>query len=134
MNCDRKLFIVNKDMKNERSTYITRFLESREALENTCQLACVKKEDIIELLTSTLINPQNTRYRHTVCRRNLNSVDACRYRLHSIIRYLYDLLFHWLINFLNEILSARLYSERLGIKNVFLTRFKQTRKFCCSLL
>ncbi|XP_018394214.1 PREDICTED: myosin ID heavy chain-like [Cyphomyrmex costatus] len=93
--------------------------QSREALKNTCRLACIKEEDIVELLTSTLINPQNTRRRHTICRRNLNTRDACRYRLHSIIRHLYDLLVCWLINFVNEILSARLYSERLGILDIF---------------
>lgn len=93
--------------------------QSREALKNTCRLACIKEEDIAELLTSTLINPQNTRRRHTICRRNLNTTNACRYRLHSIIRHLYDLLFNWLINFVNTILSARLYSERLGILDIF---------------
>ncbi|KYQ51040.1 Myosin-1 [Trachymyrmex zeteki] len=93
--------------------------QSREALKNTCRLTCIKEEDIAELLTSTLINPQNTRRRHTICRRNLNTIDACHYRLHSIIRHLYDLLFSWLINFVNEILSARLYSERLGILDIF---------------
>lgn len=93
--------------------------QSKEALENACQLACVKEEDIAELLTSILINPQNNRRRHTICRRNLNTSDACRYRLHSIIRHLYDLLFHWLINCVNDILSSRLYSERLGILDIF---------------
>ncbi|XP_018054697.1 PREDICTED: myosin-1-like [Atta colombica] len=93
--------------------------QSREALNNTCKLACIKEEDIAELLTSTLINPQNTRRRHTICRRNLNTTNACRYRLYSIIRHLYDLLFSWLINFVNKILSARLYSERLGILDIF---------------
>lgn len=67
------------------------------------------------MLTSTLINPQSSWRRHTVYRRNLNTEDDCRYRLHSIIRHLYDLLFHWLINSINGILSARLFSERLGI-------------------
>ncbi|XP_011869865.1 PREDICTED: myosin ID heavy chain-like [Vollenhovia emeryi] len=93
--------------------------QSREALENTCRLACVDEEDVAELLTSTLINPQSTRRRHSACRRNLKTSDACRYRLHSIIRHLYDLLFCWLINFVNEILSARLYSERLGMMDIF---------------
>ncbi|XP_071571220.1 uncharacterized protein [Temnothorax nylanderi] len=95
--------------------------QSREALKNTCRLASVNEEDIVALLTSTLINPQGTRRRrvHNACRRNLNTSDACRYRLHSIIRHLYDLLFHWLINSVNEILSARLFSERLGILDIF---------------
>ncbi|KMR00423.1 putative myosin havy chain [Lasius niger] len=93
--------------------------QSKEALENTCKLARLQKEDIVELLTSTLINPQSSWRRHPVCRRNLNTEDACRYRLHSIIRHLYDLLFHWLINSVNGILSARLFSERLGILDIF---------------
>lgn len=104
--------------KREFVRYIVRFSESREGLEATCQMACLKEEDVAELLTSTLINPQNTRRRHTICRRNLNTNDACRYRLHSIIRHLYDLLFHWLINSVNEFLSAHLYSERLGIRDI----------------
>ncbi|XP_028049688.2 unconventional myosin-XIX [Monomorium pharaonis] len=93
--------------------------QSREALENTCRLACVKKEDLAELLTSTLINPHSLWRRHSTYRRNLNTSDACRYRLHSIIRHLYDLLFQWLINYINEILTARLYSEQLGILDSF---------------
>ncbi|XP_050453945.1 uncharacterized protein LOC126852803 [Cataglyphis hispanica] len=93
--------------------------QSKEALENTCKLAGLQKEDIAELFTSTLINPRSSWQRHTACRRNLNTEDACRYRLHSIIRYLYDLLFHWLIDSVNGILSTRLFSERLGILDVF---------------
>ncbi|XP_018378316.1 PREDICTED: myosin-1-like [Trachymyrmex cornetzi] len=105
--------------EDDRCKIDTNDQQSREALKNTCRLACIKEEDIAELLTSTLINPQNTRRRHTVCRRNLTTTNACRYRLHSIIRHLYDLLFSWLINFVNKILSARLYSERLGILDIF---------------
>lgn len=102
---------------------ITWFAESKEALENTCKLTGLQKEDIAELLTSTLINPRSSWQRHTACRRNLNTEDACRYRLHSIIRHLYDLLFHWLINSINGILSTRLFSERLGIiRNLFNVR------------
>ncbi|XP_012217011.1 myosin ID heavy chain-like isoform X2 [Linepithema humile] len=93
--------------------------ESKEAFENTCRLACVKKEEFAELLTSILINPRGFRRRHSVCRRNLDTNDACRYRLHSIIRHLYDLLFHWLINHVNGILSASVFSERLGILDIF---------------
>ncbi|XP_039302483.1 myosin-K heavy chain isoform X2 [Solenopsis invicta] len=93
--------------------------QSRRALENTCRLACVEEEDIIELLTTTLINPHSNCRRHSTYRRNLNTSDVCRYRLHSIIRHLYDLLFHWLINLVNEVLTAHLYSERLGILDIF---------------
>ncbi|XP_029178825.1 myosin-1-like isoform X2 [Nylanderia fulva] len=93
--------------------------QSKEALENTCKLARLQKEDVVELLTSTLINPQSSWRRHTAYRRNLNTEEACRSRLHSIIRHLYDLLFHWLINSINGILSARLFSERLGILDIF---------------
>ncbi|KAL0127030.1 hypothetical protein PUN28_005397 [Cardiocondyla obscurior] len=93
--------------------------QSREALKNTCWLARVEEQDIAELLTSILINPRSTRRRHSSCRRNLSTSDACRYRLHSIIRHLYHLLFHWLINSVNEILSTRSYSERLGILDIF---------------
>ncbi|XP_019883676.2 myosin ID heavy chain-like [Camponotus floridanus] len=93
--------------------------QSKEALENTCKLAGLQKEDITEFLTSTLINPQNSWGRHITCRRNLNTKNTCRYRLHSIIRHLYDLLFHWLINSINRILSVRLFTERLGILDIF---------------
>ncbi|XP_072762397.1 uncharacterized protein [Anoplolepis gracilipes] len=93
--------------------------QSKEALENTCKLAGLQKEDFAELLTSTLINPQSFWQRHIIYRRNLNTKEACRYRLHSIIRHLYDLLFHWLIDSVNRILSARLFNERLGILDVF---------------
>ncbi|XP_070157333.1 myosin ID heavy chain isoform X3 [Polyergus mexicanus] len=93
--------------------------QSKEALEKTCKLTGLQKEDITKLLTSTLINPQSSWQRHTACRRNLTTEDACCYRLRSIIRHLYDLLFHWLINSINGILSTRLFSERLGILDVF---------------
>lgn len=122
------LFLVSQLCKSVSWLNIVRFSESREALENTRRLARVKEEDIAELLTSTLINPQNGRRRHTVCRRNLNTSDECRYRLHSIIRYLYGLLFEWLINSVNEILSARFYSERLGIRDVFPLHQVKTRR------
>ncbi|RLU16963.1 hypothetical protein DMN91_011032 [Ooceraea biroi] len=94
--------------------------QSREAFENTCRLACLRREDLAELLTSTLISPQNVRRRHSMCRRNLSTKDACYHRLHSIIRHLYDLLFRWLIKSVNEILSTDLCQcNRLGILDIF---------------
>lgn len=98
----------------------TRFAESKEALENTCKLARLEEEDITELLTSILINPQSSWRRHTMYRRNLSTNDACRYRLHSIIRHLYDLLFRWLLDSMNGILSVHSGddNERLGIPRI----------------
>lgn len=89
--------------------------ESKEAVEDTCKLACLEKDDVNQLLTSVLIRPQSS-YPYTECRRNLGTEDACRYRLRSIIRHMYELLFHWLISSVNKIMSAGgIHSEKLGI-------------------
>ncbi|KAL6260962.1 hypothetical protein P5V15_008490 [Pogonomyrmex californicus] len=95
-------------------------LQSKRALENSCRVAGIDKKSLVKLLTSTLINPRNSG--NTKCRRNLTTIDACRYRLHSIIRYVYDLVFQWLITFVNRILlSPAIYgtNEQLGILDIF---------------
>ncbi|XP_020282946.1 myosin-1-like isoform X2 [Pseudomyrmex gracilis] len=93
--------------------------QSKEAVEDTCKLACLEKDDVNQLLTSVLIRPQSS-YPYTECRRNLGTEDACRYRLRSIIRHMYELLFHWLISSVNKIMSAGgIHSEKLGILDIF---------------
>ncbi|XP_076635127.1 unconventional myosin-XIX isoform X1 [Colletes latitarsis] len=94
--------------------------ESEKALKNTCDLTSLTKEVVIELFTTILINPKSVWRKHTVYHRYLTTVDACRMRLHSIIRHLYDLLFHWILNCVNDALSTKHeYLEWLGILDVF---------------
>ncbi|XP_033302822.1 unconventional myosin-XIX-like isoform X3 [Bombus bifarius] len=94
--------------------------KSKEALKSTCILSSLTEDTIMELLTTILINPQSTWRKHTSYHRHLVTVDACRNRLHSIIRYMYDLLFHWILNHANKTLSLKQqYSQWLGILDIF---------------
>ncbi|XP_060815335.1 unconventional myosin-XIX-like isoform X3 [Bombus pascuorum] len=94
--------------------------KSKEALKSTCVLSSLTEDTIMELLTTILINPQSTWRKHTSYHRHLVTVDACRNRLHSIIRYMYDLLFHWILNHANKTLSLKQqYSQWLGILDIF---------------
>ncbi|XP_076647713.1 unconventional myosin-XIX [Halictus rubicundus] len=94
--------------------------ESREALESTCKLSCLTEDVVTELLTTILIDPKSTWRKHTTYHRCLVTVDACRTRLYSIIRHLYDLLFYWVLCRANDALSVkREYSQWLGILDIF---------------
>ncbi|XP_050579727.1 unconventional myosin-XIX-like isoform X2 [Bombus affinis] len=94
--------------------------KSKEALKSTCVLSSLTEDTIMELLTTILINPQSSWRKHTSYHRHLVTVDACRNRLHSIIRYMYDLLFHWILNHANKTLSLKQqYSQWLGILDIF---------------
>ncbi|CAK9799279.1 Unconventional myosin-XIX [Anthophora quadrimaculata] len=94
--------------------------KSKEALKNTCTLSSLTEDTMIELLTTILINPQSTWRKHTSYHRHLVTVDACRNRLHSIIRHIYDLLFRWILNHINDTLSLQQeYSQWLGILDIF---------------
>ncbi|CAK9828447.1 Unconventional myosin-XIX [Anthophora retusa] len=94
--------------------------KSKEALKNTCTLSSLTEDTMIELLTTILINPQSTWRKHTSYHRHLVTVDACRNRLHSIIRHMYDLLFRWILNHINNTLSLQQeYSQWLGILDIF---------------
>lgn len=74
---------------------------------------------MIKLLTTILINPQSIWRKHTSYHRYLVTVDACRDRLHSIIRHIYDLFFHWILNHTNNILSLKQqYSQWLGMLEI----------------
>ncbi|KAG7207440.1 hypothetical protein KM043_009083 [Ampulex compressa] len=100
---------------------------SREAFKSTCTLSCLSEEDIVELLTTTLIDPKSRWRRHTTYRRKLMTEDECHKRLNSIIRYLYDLLFRWLLNCMNKTLSADYQcTEWLGILDIFGFEFFDT--------
>ncbi|XP_076671095.1 unconventional myosin-XIX isoform X2 [Andrena cerasifolii] len=94
--------------------------KSREGLKNTCILSSLTEEAVTELLTTILINPGSNWRKHTSYHRYLVTVGACRNRVHSIIRHLYDLLFHWVLNRANDALSVKHeYSEWLGILDIF---------------
>ncbi|XP_031835481.2 unconventional myosin-XIX isoform X1 [Nomia melanderi] len=94
--------------------------ESKEALESTCKLSCLTDGMVAELLTTILINPKSSWRKHTTYHRYLVTVDACRVRLCSIIRHLYDLLFYWILNHTNNALSVKHEcSEWLGILDIF---------------
>lgn len=92
------------------------FVESKDALNSTCTLSSLTEDTIMELLTTILINPRSTWRKHTSYHRHLVTVDACRNRLYSIIRHIYDLLFHWILNHANSTLSLKQqYSQWLGM-------------------
>ncbi|KAK1125701.1 hypothetical protein K0M31_005249 [Melipona bicolor] len=94
--------------------------KSKEAMKNICDLSSLTEESIMELLTTVLINPQSIWRKHTSYHRHLVTIDACRNRLHSIIRHMYDLLFHWILNHANKTLSLKQqYSQWLGILDIF---------------
>ncbi|XP_076243949.1 LOW QUALITY PROTEIN: unconventional myosin-XIX [Calliopsis andreniformis] len=94
--------------------------KSREALKNTSILSSLTEESVIELLTTALINPESIWRKHTAYHRQLSTIEACYNRLHTIIRHLYDLLFHWVLKRTNEILSIKnKCSEWLGILDIF---------------
>ncbi|XP_076291695.1 unconventional myosin-XIX isoform X2 [Lasioglossum baleicum] len=94
--------------------------ESKEALESTCKLSCLTESVVTELLTTILIDPKSSWRKHSTYHRCLITVDACRTRLYSIIRHLYDLLFHWVLSRANDALSIkREYSQWLGILDIF---------------
>lgn len=85
-------------------------------MKNTCDLSSLTEETIRELLTTVLMNPQSIWRKHTSYHRHLVTIDACRNRLHSIIRHMYDLLFHWILNHANKTLSLKQqYSQWLGM-------------------
>ncbi|XP_078046802.1 unconventional myosin-XIX [Augochlora pura] len=94
--------------------------DSKEALEWTCQLSSLTEDVVTELLTTILINPKSTWRKHTTYHRCLVTAEACRMRLHSIIRHLYDLLFYWILNHVNDVLSINCECSRwLGILDIF---------------
>lgn len=94
--------------------------KSKEALKSTCTLSSLTEDTVTELLTTILINPQSIFRKHTSYHRHLFTVDACRNRLHSIIRHIYDLLFHWILNHINRTLSLKQEcSQWLGILDIF---------------
>ena len=94
--------------------------KSMEALKSTCTLSSLTEETVTELLTTILINPQSTWRKHTTYHRHLVTVDACRNRLHSIIRHIYDLLFHWVLNHTNDALCVKHeFFQWLGVLDIF---------------
>ncbi|XP_017876342.1 unconventional myosin-XIX-like [Ceratina calcarata] len=106
--------------KGENCTVDLNNNKSKEALKSTSTLSCLTEDAVIELLTTILINPQSVWRKHTTYHRHLLTVDACRNRLHSIIRHIYDLLFNWILNHINRTLSLKQeYSQWLGILDIF---------------
>ncbi|CAL7940478.1 unnamed protein product [Xylocopa violacea] len=94
--------------------------KSKKALKSTCILSCLTEDVIVELLTTILINPRSTWRKCTPYHRYLLTVDACRNRLHSIIRHIYDLLFHCILNYAKNTLSPKQeYTQWLGILDIF---------------
>ncbi|XP_076393265.1 LOW QUALITY PROTEIN: unconventional myosin-XIX [Megachile rotundata] len=94
--------------------------KSMKALKSTCALSSLTEEAVIELLTTILINPQSTWRKHTPYHRYLVTVDACRSRLHSIIRHMYELLFHWVLNHTNNALCVKHeFFQWLGVLDIF---------------
>lgn len=94
--------------------------DSAKAFENTLFLTSSSKDELINLLTSIIICPPSTKRRYTMYRRDLKTPQDCRNRLFSIIRCLYDRLFHWLVDQVNEILSAKNENyNSLGILDIF---------------
>ncbi|XP_063975416.1 unconventional myosin-XIX-like [Diachasmimorpha longicaudata] len=93
---------------------------SQKAIAHTCRLSSLQEYELEELLTTTLICPKSTRRRHTIYRRDLRTIEACRHRLFSIIRCIYDGLFHSLVDRINEIISAKGNNHQwLGILDIF---------------
>ncbi|XP_015115664.1 unconventional myosin-XIX [Diachasma alloeum] len=93
---------------------------SQKAITNACRLSSLQEHELDELLTTTLICPRSTRRRHTMYRRVLRTTEACRHRLFSIIRCIYDRLFHSLVDRINEIISAKGDNHHwLGILDIF---------------
>ena len=83
------------------TSFINICLESKEALKNACTLSSISDDELADILTSTLICPQNLRRKHTTYRRQLKTPEDCRNRLFSICRHLYESLFLWLVYYIN---------------------------------
>lgn len=82
------------------------FSASRKALEKSSLLSAVPENELKELLTTIVISTHSQWRKHSMYRRNLGSIEICRNRLFSIIRHIYDNLFHWLIDRINQTLST----------------------------
>ncbi|XP_011307628.1 unconventional myosin-XIX [Fopius arisanus] len=93
--------------------------KSLAAVTNACRLSSLQEHELAELLTTTLICPKSTRRRHTMYRRGLRTSEACRHRLFSIIRWIYDRLFHSLVDRINDTISDKGDNHWLGILDIF---------------
>ncbi|XP_012282448.1 myosin-K heavy chain [Orussus abietinus] len=93
---------------------------SRRALESISNLTTLSIDDVAELFTSILICPQSWWRRYTVYRRDLTCVEACQVRVFSIVKCLYERLFHWLVDAINQVLTAKGdQRDWLGILDIF---------------